>query len=138
MAYNGYLLKIGGQTVPMNLIQAKTYKSTPAQMMDTDSWRDTLGDLHRTVAPHTKAKVEFNTVNGITNGELAVLNGIITSHVIGLNAERRISVEYYDQWTDSYKTGTFYVPDVTFTIDEIDERSGTIYYEETRYAFVEY
>jgi hypothetical protein len=53
-------------------------------------------------------------------------------------SERKLDLQYYDMETNSYKTGTFYMPDIKFQIQRIDTIRNIIYYNETRIAFIEY
>ena len=64
MAYAGYLIKVGGAdgtVFPMKYIRVETYKCTPNQRIDQGSDSDATGTLHRTVLPHTRTKIEFET-----------------------------------------------------------------------------
>ena len=52
--------------------------------------------------------------------------------------QRKTSLQYYDMATDSYKTGTFYMPDVDYSIQFIDNVKNIVYYDPIRFAFIEY
>ena len=144
MAYNGNygligLLNRDGQTYtkfPIKYIRYQTYKVTPDQNQDLDSTVDTTGRLHRYPLGHTRSKVEFNTPY-ITNADMNAIITLLSSRWNSPN-ERKVGIRYYDPLTDAYKTGDFYIPDIDFTIRNIDEDHGLINYEETRFAFIEY
>ena len=139
MAYNGYLIKVGGSggtSLPMKYIKADGYNITPNQRMESEAKRAVTGVLHRTTVEHTASKIEFNTPN-MTNAEV---NAMMTLFRGAWNnpAERKLDLEYYDMETDSYKTGAFYMPDIKFQIYSVDNVQNVIIYKETRIAFIEY
>ena len=139
MAFNGYLLKLGGSSgtvFPMQYIKLEGYDITPNQRMESEAKRAITGLLHRTTVEHTSSKIEFNTPK-MTNREVNAMMNIIRSAWTS-SLERKLSVQYYDMETDSYKTGTFYMPDIKFPIERIDTSTNTVYYGETRIAFIEY
>lgn len=137
MAYNGYLLKIGGSAgtiFPMEYIKLSGYSITPNQRMEVQATRSMTGLLYRSTVPHTATKIEFNTppmTNAEANTMLTLLKNAWTNVL-----ERKLAIEYYDMETDSYKTGDFYMPDTQFNIDRID--GNIVYYNEIRIAFIEY
>ena len=139
MAFSGYLIRVGGSggtNLPMEYIKLEGYNITPNQRMETEAKRDVTGVLHRTTVAHTASKIEFNTpimTNAAVNAMMTLFRNAWTSV-----AERKLALQYYDMETDSYKTGTFYMPDIKFQIHRIDNAKNIIYYNETRIAFIEY
>lgn len=137
VAYNGYLIKVGGASgtiLPMKYIKVDGYNITPNQRMESEAKRAVTGVLHRTTVAHTATKIEFNTPN-MTNIDMDAMMTLFRNNWTS-TAERKINLQYYDMETNSYKTGTFYMPDIQFKIDRID--GNMIYYTETRIAFIEY
>ena len=138
MAYNGYLIKVGGlagMPLPMKYIKVSGYSTTPNQRMESEAKRAVTGVLHRTTVAHTATKVEFETphmTNSDVNDMMTLFRNAWTSVI-----ERKLTLQYYDMETDSYKEGTFYMPDVKFQINHITD-NGIIVYDETRIAFIEY
>lgn len=138
MAYNGYLIKVGGSTgtvLPMKYIKLEGYTITPNQRMESEAGRSVTGLLHRSTVAHTATKIEFETphiLNSDVNNMMTLFRNNWSSTI-----ERKLTLEYYDMETDTYKTGTFYMPDIKFQIDHI-EQSNIIVYKETRVAFIEY
>ncbi len=132
MAFNGrYYLKVGDYPIPLEFMAYKTYTSAPDQTQDLDSYRDADGKLHRNVLPHTAAKVEFETTY-LTNSQFRTLISNIRRNMTDLVA-KDVSLQYYDEWTDSYKTGSFYMPGtMEFT------HFNKAMYEPVRIAFIEY
>ena len=139
MAYNGYLIKLGGSggtILPMQYIKVGEYNITPNQRMESEAKRSVTGYLHRSTVAHTATKVEFNTPI-MTNRDMDNLMYLIRS-AWSNTLERKLNLEYYDMETNSYKTGTFYMPDIKFNISRIDEDLNLVIYNETRFAFIEY
>ena len=136
MAYGGYLIKVGSSELPLKYIQYQTYSITPNQRMDLEAERDATGVLHRTTVEHQATKIEFDTPY-LTNSEISALNSLIQS-AWSDSASRTLSVSYYDPETDGYKTATCYMPDVSFTIYNIDTAKNKVLYAPVRYAFIEY
>lgn len=139
MAFNGYLIMLGGSlgtVLPLKYMRYETYKITPNQRMDYNSTRDSTGVLHRTALAHTATKIEFNTPR-LSNTEVNALMNLIKAKWTN-SRERKLTLYYYDPENDNYKTGTFYMPDIDFTITNINTRTGRIMYGETRIAFIEY
>ena len=137
MAYSGYLIKVGGSggtELPMKYIKLSGYNITPNQRMESEAKRDVTGVLHRTTVAHTATKIEFNTPP-MTNSDVDAMMTLFRTYWIS-NAERKLTLYYYDMESDSYQTGSFYMPDIKFQIDHID--GNIVYYTETRIAFIEY
>lgn len=140
MAFNGKLveLKTGGSYVnlPLKYIKAESYKVTPNQRMEASANRATTGLLHRNTVSHTSSKIELNTPP-ITNKEANAIHTLL-SNAYTDNLQRKLDIRYYDPTSDSYKTGTVYVPDIDYNIIRIDSNLNVIYYDSVRIAFIEY
>lgn len=139
MAYNGYLIKLGGSAgteLPLKYISLGSYKSTPNQRMESKATRSVTGLLHRTTVEHKATKIEFETPY-IDNRDLQTLNNMIQNAFTN-DLERKLTINYYDQETDSYRDAVCYMPDVNYTIARIDSSTNTVYYDSVRYAFIEY
>lgn len=139
MAYNNFLIKLGGSggtALSLEYIQYDTYKVTPNQRMDIEAGRDSTGLLHRSVVSHTATKVEFETPY-MDNSRVDALMTLIRSYWTSTK-ERKINLQYYDPETDSYKSGTFYMPDIEFNIRNIDTVKKIVNYDPIRIAFIEY
>lgn len=140
MAFNGYLLRLIAQDdtrteIPIEYIRYQTYKAE-RNTMDLDPVRNLDGLLHRNPLPHTAFKVEFELVS-MDNVKLQQFLSIIRSHYRNLVA-KDVYLEYYETESDSYKTGHFYVPDISMPIRNIDTVNHVINYGQIRVAFIEY
>ena len=131
MAFQGFLIKVGNYTIPLQFMKLESYKSAPNQRQDLDSYRDADGYLHRNALPHTATKIEFETPYMYRAQMQQLLQGIRSNYIS--NIERSCSVTYYDDETDSYKTGTFYLPG---TIELLLYNKQI--YAPSRFAFIEY
>lgn len=140
MAFSGYLIKLISTSnvkteLPIKYIRYQTYK-VERNTMDLDPTRDLAGELHRNPLAHTADKVEFETIS-MTNTELQAFLNIIRNHYRN-PLEKDVMMEYYEPESDSYKTGHFYVPDISFTIRNIDSVHTIVNYGQVRIAFIEY
>ena len=140
MAFNGKLieLKTGNDyvTLPLKYIKAESYKITPNQRMESSANRAATGLLKRTTCTHTASKIEFNTTP-LTNADVSILQNLL-SNAYTDSTQRKLDIRYYNPVTDSYKTGTVYVPDIDYEIMRIDSTNKVVYYNSVRYAFIEY
>lgn len=137
--YNGYLIKLGGsdgQAIPMSYMAIGSYKCTPNQRMESQASRSVTGILHRTTVEHKATKIEFTTPT-MTNKEISRLNELLRGYFTS-ELEKKLTINYYDQETDSYRDATVYMPDVDYTISRIDTTENIVYYDGVRYAFIEY
>lgn len=140
MAFNGKLveLKTGSSYVefPTKYIKSESYKVTPNQRMESSANRSATGLLKRTTVSHTASKIDFNTTV-LTNKEVADITTKLSAAYTD-SLQRKLDLRYYDPETDSYKTGTFYVPDIDYDIMRIEKNAHIIHYNSIRYAFIEY
>ena len=140
MSFNGYLIKLISTSnvkteLPISYIRYQTYK-VERNTMDLDPTRDLTAVLHRNPLSHTADKVEFETIS-CTNTELQTFLSIIRNHYRSALA-KDVMMEYYEPESDSYRTGHFYVPDISFSIRNIDTTNNVINYNQVRIAFIEY
>lgn len=135
MAFEGYLMKAFGTIFPHKYIQISTYQTTPSQRQDLDSYQDSKGNLHRTVVPHDRSKIVFKTMDNLKLAEKqeiqAFFNGAMTNA-----RERKVTLTYWNDEDNMYKTGSFYIPDVTYPIKRIMEND--IVYDSVEYHLIEY
>lgn len=140
MAFNGKLLELkvnnSWTEFPMKLINAESYKVTPAQRMELSANRAASGKLVRSTASHTASKIDLSTTV-LTNKDVKVIEDLLTSAYTD-SLQRKLDIRYYNPQKDAYDTGTVYVPDVDYNIMRVDKSTNTIWYASTRYAFIEY
>lgn len=128
MDYQGWLLKFDDREFPMKFIAHHSYDATPNQKQDEDSYQDSTGRLRRNVLPHTRTKIEWNT---------PFLHLADKKEMQSYFPNREtMTVEYWNDETNSYETGTFYVPDIKFPYYDVDD--DDIRYNPIRVAVIEY
>lgn len=131
MAFNGsWLLKVGDYPIPLSVMAYGTYTAS-RNVQDLDSYRDADGVLHRNALPHVAYKVEFETIY-LTNKSFKTIIDNIKRNVIDVVAND-VTLTYYDVWSDSYKTGHFYLPG-TLEFPMLNKEI----HDQTRIAFIEY
>jgi len=140
MAFSGYLIKLMGgtaETLPLKYVALESYSCTPDQRMESKASRATTGLLHRTTVEHKPMKIEFETPAMMTNVDVATLNAMIQSHFTD-SLQRKLTIEFYNNETDSYREAECYMPDVQYKIIRVDKGKNLLYYDKIRYAFIEY
>lgn len=135
MAFNGTLVKIGDTEI-VKFVKQESYKISPAQRQDLDSFVNANGILERNVLAHKRSKIEINTIP-MDNTKMSKLMGIINANFIS-ELERKVPLTYYCPDTDSYASGSFYIPDPQYPIDRIDRGNNKIYYNSMILKFIEY
>lgn len=136
MAFERYLIKLGNYTFPMRYIAEETYNATPKQRLELDAYRDNTGELHREVAENRPSTIEFATVSGLTNKEVAeIFKGIHENYMN--EAERKLKVTHYIPELDGYSEPEYmYIPNMQFPIDSIDD--DTVIYNPITFTFIGY
>lgn len=126
MNYKGYLLKAGGREVNRKFFQS--YKTMPNRQTDLNPWTDTMGVTHRNVLPHKKTTVTFVTppIYLPDKIELQALFPDRTS----------VTLEYWNDETNDYATGEFYIPDVEYEV--LMAYANTIVYRPVTFELIEY
>lgn len=127
MSYQGYRLKINNVIVPENHISRGSY-SISADDRIIDDWQD--ADLIDHVATINTKKHTINfSFREHDSSEHSIFSGYLAS-------TQNIPVQYYDDLTDTYITGSFHTDGVSFSHETI--RSGRIWYDDTPVKLEEY
>lgn len=129
--FEGWLLKVNGVEFPTKYIRADTYTVTPDQETDLDDYTDNDGRFHRNVLPARASKIEFNIVPCWLS-DMMIIRSILPA------ARTDVNIEYWNDNTLSYQSGTAYIPDISYSYHMIDREKKNIQYSETRVAFIEY
>lgn len=127
--YKGYLLRntsVG--IIPNSFLKANGYSCTPNQQTDRNTYTDEDGVLRRDILSHVASKIEFNTPPLHLNDKIAFQKYFPN--------RTSIELEYWNDETNDYETGTFYVPSITFEYYSITDKD--IFYNPIRVAFIEY
>ena len=135
-AWEGYLLKIGDNIFPNELIQIDTYTATPDQRSEIGSYQDANGYLKRpNVLRHTRTKTEFETVPLSLKEKIAVQNLIKAGMTNEL--KREVTCTYWNDEKNTYVSGTFYMPDTEFKIKTLEKNTLTPIYNPIRICIIE-
>ena len=134
-SYKGYLLKFNGTVFPNSYMLE--YSSTPDQRMDVNSERDSLGTLHRSVLANGKTLISLST-HILSLDEKIEMQGIIWNAINanGIPEERKCFVEYWNDETNDYDSGWFYIPDIQYTVMDAD--TTNVRYQPISIELIEY
>lgn len=136
MAFSGYLLKSGNDIFPHKYIKLESWDSTPNQREEIKAYRDdNTRNLTRVTASGKKTVFSFATISGLTLSQKQEIQTFFTSHETD-SLQRKINLTYWNDEENTYKTGTFYRPNMNFPIKKIT--SNDIVYGELKFEFVEY
>lgn len=130
--YKGYLLKFRNTEFPNNYFAE--YSSTPDQRMDNDAERDDNGSLQRSTLPTGKTSITFSTHILHLNEKINMQN-IINSGIVN-TVQRKCYVTYWNDETNSYDSGYFYIPDIEFSV--MDASKTDIRYNPISIELIEY
>jgi len=134
MAYSGYLLQFGNMLLPNKYIAQNTYSVTPNQRTELSAYRDNNNSLHRATSSNFKTKITFSTTP-LELTDKQTIQAIIANGMTD-STERKVLVTYWNDETNSYSVGEFYIPDITFNV--IDTIGDSIYYGPISYTLIEY
>ena len=135
--FKGYLLKVCGQEKYFegDWIIRKSYKALPNQRTEITAYRDDYTqDLTRITAPGLKTKITFTIPPVNLKTKMKIKEFFKAAEKVEL--ERKVYLTYWNDEDDCYKNGYFYIPDLTFTID--DYTKDDIMYESLEVSLVEY
>jgi len=145
MAYNGYLLKVGGSSemdFPIKYMKAETFDAVlNAQDMDSD--RNANGVLDRTVLDHVAGQITFQTPP-MWNDEFDAMMEIFRSHYISkfvednINPERKLIVEAFFPEINGYHQGEFYLVTPKPQIDWVKSKENKLHYLPMEIQLVQY
>ena len=127
------------EVLDLSWVQTDSISSTPDQVLDKDIFTNAKGYLRRTVLEHTRSKWEANTTV-LTEHQINKFINLLNKGFKGDGecsaSERKLKLRYYNEWKQSYVSGYYYVPDITFQYKTI--LNGKLMYQPIRFAFVEY
>lgn len=142
MAFNGVFLKLYNKSTgkydsfPNKYIFKESYVGA-REVQDVDSGRTADGKMKRNVVNHVAHTIDFTTPP-MWNTEMnnVFKNFINTHYVQGGELERKLKIQYYENESDSYLTGEFYLATPKFSVNRID--GNKILYNSIEMHFVEY
>lgn len=121
MSFNGYYVKIGTckfngervNNIPTPIMKREGFKILPKLVIVTDDKRTASGKLYIKPLPHRPTKMEL-TFPVMTPEQYRIIKKAFRGELTN-EPEMELTVEYYDEDTDSYKTGTFYHTDISYS-----------------------
>lgn len=133
--YKGYLMRFNGTVFPNSYLTE--YSSTPNQRLDVGSERDNTGMLHRDTLPEGKTSITFSTHILSLDDKIKMQNIIFDAiNANGIPEQRKCFVEYWNDETNDYASGWFYIPDIQYTVMDAD--SDDIRYSPISIELIEY
>lgn len=146
MAFNGKLLEFYNPTTeqwdefPLTYVYKESYVAAPNRRQDLDPYRDANGYLHRNTLEHTATTIQFQTKPMYEHDMDAVMSFIRGHYISPL--EKKVRLRYYMMGESSadngYGRGEFYIPDIEFTLNMVDQKGKRILYNSTTLEFIEY
>lgn len=112
--FKGYFLKNGTVVLDNTIIAKGGYRCTPRIRTDKNSYIDGNGALHRTILPIKRSKISIETVPSLTFDEKLKLQAMFPSRDSTI-------LQYWNDESNNYETATFYVPDIDYTIEQIED-----------------
>lgn len=135
--FQGWLLKSGNDIFPHYCIKLESWSSTPNQREEIKAYRDdNTRELTRVTASGKKTAFSFTTIDGLHLDEKLEIMDWFYSHESN-HHQRKISLTYWNDEENQYKSGYFYRPNMDFPIKKI-ATSDDIIYGELKFEFVEY
>lgn len=136
MAFEGWVIKFGNTVVPNKYLEK--YKETPNQRLELSAYRDVASLLHRETSPNYKSKIVI-PIRKLYLGEKIVLKAVVDSGTVsGGERERRVAATYWNSEDMDYKSGVFYMPDIEYTIVNINARRLDMVYDPFEIQLIEY
>ena len=140
--FNGYLYKAvkTGAVFPLQYIQFSTYSTTPNQREELKAYRDdNTRNLTRVTASGKKSVFEHKTRKNLRLTDMQAIQDWIyynEENTQEAHDQRKIQLEFWDVENYTYKTGTFYVPNIEYKIVRVEEHD--IIFDEFKLKYVEY
>ena len=110
--FKGYYLKIGECNFTTPAIKREGFKILPKIVQVTDEQRVASGKLVIKVLPHKPTKIEI-TFPIMTPEQYRYYKKAFRGELTN-EPEMYLTVEYYDEDEDEYKSGTFYHTDISY------------------------
>lgn len=126
MSYNGYRIKIGTTTIKNTMIAPNTWKVSKKKRI-VATWKDANQVEHHDVMSTGKTEIAFS-LRARTASEQATLAPI-------LSTTEGLTVEWYDDLSSTYKTGSFFMDAPTI---ESKRHGASLLYEPTAIKLTEY
>ena len=136
--FEGWLIKFGEQIMPNGYLLVEGWESTPNQRTEIDAYRDGNNVLHRETSENFKSKIVMSVANLDLADKMRFLD-IVNSGMIDTK-ERKVDVTYWNDEINQYITSPtgFYIPDIKWVIESVDEEEKNIHYKKFTITLIEY
>ena len=137
--FKGWLIKFNNVQLPNSFLLLDGWETTPNQRLELDAFRDANALLHRETSQNFKSKLVMR-LKGMTLEERIAFENVIRLASLPTTdkAQRRVTITYWNDETLDYSTGVFYMPDITWTIHNVDEVLQTLEYNPVTITLIEY
>lgn len=142
MAFEGYLFASCDanfrmkQVFPNKYIQYNSWSSTPNQREEIKAYRDdNTRNLTRVTAAGMKSVFSFKVRSNLHLDDKMEIQQFFTNAELD-TTQRKINIKFWDDENNTYKTGTFYRPNMKFPIVKITD--DDIVYGELTIECIEY
>ena len=126
--YQGWDIKTPKGILPASFIFKEGLEQTPNQIMDLDPRRTAEGLLVRNILPYKVTSIRITTVPmGLSKKK---------EFQSYFPSRETIEIEYWNEETNDYRKGKFYIPDVTWK--RYGKINGEPYYLSTVYELIGY
>ena len=133
--FNGYLLKFVDTVLPNRFLKFDSYTCTPNQRTELEAYRDDYTqELYRITSEGVKTKIEANVPVLYLEDKIEFQNYI--KNGLEDKLQRKYKVTYWNDETNTYETGYFYIPDTQFSIYTI--KNNSILYNSFKLTLIEY
>lgn len=136
--FEGWLIKFGEQIMPNDYLLVEGWESTPNQRTEIDAYRDGNNLLHRETSENFKSKIVMSVAD-LDLVDKIRFQEIVNSGMIDAK-ERKVDVTYWNDETNQYITSPtgFYIPDIKWVIESVDEEEKNIHYKKFTITLIEY
>lgn len=128
------LIMFGDTRLPPDYIAADGWQITPSQRTELDAYRDANIDLHRVTSSNFKTSITL-TLTPLSQSQKEAVQAIINAAMIN-EVERKVHITYWNEETNTYEGGDFYISDVTYTT--LGYFGGERWYKPITYQLTEY
>lgn len=126
MAYSGYRIKIGNNIFPNNDIAKGSFSITRSPRV-CKTWTDLTGVRHETYYPTQKTTITFSVrEHGVADH----------SAIASFFSNRSVTVQYLDDNTSSYVSGSFHIQDFEWNHETV--KSNGAFYGKTQITLEEW
>lgn len=134
--FKGWLLKFGTVVLPNTFMEMDGWSATPNQRTELEAYRDANVLLHRETSGSYKTKITI-TVREMNLTEKTAFQNVVNGAMLSMK-ERKISLSYWNDETNDYSSGVFYIPDIVYKIHLVDEKNNDIEYAGFSLTMIEY